>query len=138
MWYNRLMRYLLLSPLHRLLDRWFILLTCIGCKSGKSYTFPVQYVRSGNTLLIVSLNSRTWWKNLRGGAPVSLRTGNRDFIGRAEVMENPVAGLMCFLINAPKFARYFGVRLNTDGQPNTEDVARAAKDKVVVQIQVAA
>jgi hypothetical protein len=53
-------------------------------------------------------------------------------------MENPVAGLMCFLINAPKFARYFGVRLNTDGQPNTEDVARAAKDKVVVQIQVAA
>jgi deazaflavin-dependent oxidoreductase (nitroreductase family) len=131
------MRLLLRSPLHSLLGKSFMLLTYTGRKSGNSYTLPVQFVRSGENLLIVSASTHSWWRNLRNGAPVTLRIGSQDVNGEAQVLENAASatGLMNFLEHAPHLARYFHVSLNAAGKPDAVEVAQAAKGKVVVQIQ---
>lgn len=72
MWYNSMMKWLLRSPLHGLISKNIMLLTYTGRKSGKVYTVPVNYVRQSDHLSVVSYRHRTWWRNLRGGAPVTL------------------------------------------------------------------
>jgi deazaflavin-dependent oxidoreductase (nitroreductase family) len=61
------------SSLHGFMGRSTLLLTYTGRKSGKAYTLPVNYLRDGDTLLVVSSCEHIWWKNLRGGAPVAVR-----------------------------------------------------------------
>jgi deazaflavin-dependent oxidoreductase (nitroreductase family) len=137
MWYNPIVKLLLRSPLHNIVGSSFLLITFTGRKSGKVYTVPVQYVTSGNNLLIVSACSHTWWKNLRGGVAVSIRRNGRNAKATAQVLEDKASaiGLMDFLKSAPHLVRYFHVNLNVDGKPNEKEVIEAAKDKVVVEIQ---
>ena len=49
-----------------------LLITVTGRKSGKKYTTPVNYLRRGDELTIISLHTRTWWRNLRGGREVTI------------------------------------------------------------------
>jgi len=72
---NPFVRFILRSPFHRLFSGSIMLITYQGRKSGKAYTLPVQYARTGNTLNIVpgAAETKTWWRNLRGGAPVRYR-----------------------------------------------------------------
>lgn len=61
---NPFMKTILRSPLHGLVSENVILITFTGRKSGKTYTTPVNYVRDGEALIILSHDDRTWWKNL--------------------------------------------------------------------------
>lgn len=70
---NPLVKLILRLPLHRLLSGHTMLVTVTGRKTGKPYTTPVNYIREGNTVTVISRKNRTWWKNLRGGAGVTLR-----------------------------------------------------------------
>ena len=67
---NRLMTSLLRSPLHGIVSHTLVLLSFQGRKSGKTYTFPTGYTQQDNQVEMVS--SRSWWKNLRGNARVTL------------------------------------------------------------------
>lgn len=69
---NPAVRWLLRSPLHPLLSGSLLLLSVTGRRSGAVYTTPVGYRRDGETLTIQTLHQRTWWKNLRGGASVTV------------------------------------------------------------------
>jgi hypothetical protein len=69
------MRFLLSSPLHWPLSRWFAVLAWTGRKSGRGYTTPVSYVREERTVWITT--GDRWWHNLSGGAPVRIRIGGR-------------------------------------------------------------
>ena len=44
MWFNPIMRWLVSSPLHFLVSQSLMLMTYQGCKSGKSYTIPMNYL----------------------------------------------------------------------------------------------
>jgi deazaflavin-dependent oxidoreductase (nitroreductase family) len=118
-----------------------LLITITGRKSGKAYTTPVSYLRDGDTLLITSSRHRTWWRNLRGGAPVTVRLQAQDRRGWGEVIEDHQAvaeGLLAFLQKAPPIAlRYYGVSLDPDGQPDWDDVERAAQNAVLIRLQLA-
>src|SRR5919201_997478 len=72
---------ILRSPLHGLLSTQLMLLTYTGRKSGKRYTIPVGYARDGETLVVFS--SRSWRRNLRGGAPVEVLLQGRRYTGTA-------------------------------------------------------
>jgi deazaflavin-dependent oxidoreductase (nitroreductase family) len=74
---------LLRSPLHGLISRRILLITFTGHKSGRVYTTPTEYVQQGDTVTLFTQKSRIWWKNLRGGAPVTLRLRGRDVPGTA-------------------------------------------------------
>jgi deazaflavin-dependent oxidoreductase (nitroreductase family) len=136
---NPFMKMILRSPLHGLMSASVVLITVTGRKSGKRYTTPTNYWRDGNALTIVSFKDRTWWRNLRGGAPVTVRLQGRDVQGRGVAIEDSTqvaSALMPCLAKTPQYARYLGVALDAEGKPRSEDVARAAQTRVVVQVKL--
>lgn len=137
MWYNPLMIWVLRSPLHAILDKNFLLVKVTGRKSGKVYSTPVNYLRDGQTLWVTSTRTRTWWRNLRGGAPLEVLLAGRKLKARGEAITDADAvadGLVSYFQKAPQVAKYFNVRLDAAGQPNREDCARAAKERVLIKI----
>lgn len=137
--YDPFTAFILKSPLHGLLDRNLMLVTVTGRKSGKHYTTPVNYLIDGDTLLTVSLRSRTWWRNLRGGGPIEVRLKGATLKGRAEACADDAGvtqNLQHYLELVPQIAKYMGVQLEQNGKPNYEDIARAAKDRVMVRVHL--
>jgi deazaflavin-dependent oxidoreductase (nitroreductase family) len=121
---NAIMSFLLRSPLHGLVSKHAMLITVSGRKSGRLYTTPVNYVRDGDTITVLSRRNRTWWRNLRGGAPVAVRVSGKDLKGVAEVAvddKEAIAGALLAL--HPRYS--------------AERAAQRAQDRVLVRIRVA-
>jgi hypothetical protein len=129
---------LLRSPFHGLLSRTMLLISFAGRRSGKIYTLPVSYAHDGETIVIVSQADRSWWRNLRGGAPVWVRVQGKNLTGYAESFENSVAvaeGLQALLRQLPAFRKHSGIALTADGQPERpDDLARLARGRVCVRV----
>jgi len=135
MWYNNIMVWLLRSPLHGLLSGNMMVINYTGRKSGKAYRLPVSYLRLDDTLLTISFKNRTWWRNLRGGASVTIHLQGKDVSARAEVVEDDqgvVDGLRAFIGKSQQAARMLGVKLDESHQPEPESLHQAAKARVVV------
>ncbi len=116
-----------------------MLITFTGRKSGKVYTTPVGYVRNGDSLTFYTKRRRIWWRNLRGGAPVTVRVKGQDLEGVGETIEDEkavAAILSAYLQEFPQYARYYQVTLDADGQPKPEEVSRAAQENVIVRVQI--
>jgi deazaflavin-dependent oxidoreductase (nitroreductase family) len=133
---NPLMTVLLKSPLHRMVSGTMMLITFTGRKSGKRYTTPVGYLRDGD--VVICLTHANWWKNLRGGAPVTLRIQGRTVEGRAEAIAQDkvrvAEGIHRFLSQVPSWAGFYKVTIEKDGTPNAEDVAQAAEPAILIEI----
>ena len=130
---------ILRSPLHGLLSKNMMLITFTGRVSGKRYTTPVNYLLIGDMLYVVSLRNRTWWRNLRGGGPVTLRLNGEKVRGWGDVIEDDEGihhHLLAYLQEAPNLATYFGVGLDVDGRPDGADVAQASRARVMVKIRL--
>jgi deazaflavin-dependent oxidoreductase (nitroreductase family) len=129
---------LLRSPLHPMLSGSTLLITVTGRKTGRQLTTPVNYYRDGDTLWVVTQRDRTWWRNLRGGAPVQLRLRGQAVSGMAEIVLDPEAvarQLGRYVQEIPMSARALGIHV-VDGEPNAEDLNRAAQSRVFARIQV--
>lgn len=136
MWYNPIMRSLIRSPLHFFVSKNMMLMTYTGRKSGKSYTTPMNYLQIGDALYTVSSREHVWWRNLRGGAPVTLRLRGKDIPTQAETLEDPAAAggaLTLYLRTAPQLARFMKVRIGPDGAPDPQDITKLAGEMVVVR-----
>lgn len=128
---------ILRSPLHAMLSKNILLLTFTGRVSDRQYSTPVNYALIDDEIYIFSKKDRTWWRNLRGGAPVMFRLQGSTATGWGETFEdeaNVERGLMAYLQAVPHFAKYFEVGLDEEGILKREDVARAAKPWVLVKI----
>lgn len=136
--YNPLVIGLLRSPLHTLMSDSTMLVTYRGRKSGKERTTPVNYVREGGALLVVSSRDHSWWKNLRGGAPVVVRVRGDDLRGLAAVFEGEEArdGLLAVLQRVPAYRRHWKVELGAEGRPtDPKALGRVARENVLVRIE---
>jgi len=136
MWYNPIMVWMLYSPLQGMLSGNMMVLDYTGRKSGKAYRLPVSYKRIDDTLLTGSYKRRTWWRNLRGGVPVTVRLQGKDINGQAEVIEDEqgvMIGITAYIGGDPRTARMFGVKLGSDGQPDSESLRQVARDQVIVR-----
>jgi hypothetical protein len=114
-----------------------VLITVTGCKSGKTYSIPVNYRQEADILWVTSRRDRTWWRNLRGGAPVSALLGGRTLQARGEVIEDEKEvseRLADYFRKAPQIAKYFQVSMDPSGQPVQADCDRAARERVMVKI----
>lgn len=138
--FNRLVASLLRSPAHRLLSSNLMLLTFTGRRSGVRRTVPITYHQDGDIVTCFCDASVTWWKNLRGGAPVTLRLRGRDRTGTAtSIADNPTAvaeGLGVFLRKNRQAGRFQGVSIDPDGNPNPEALLHAAQTRVMVRIKL--
>lgn len=70
----------------KLVNRNITMLTYTGRRSGREYSIPVAYRRSGDDV-IVNANmpeAKTWWRNfVGGGAPLTLRLDGTERVGHA-------------------------------------------------------
>lgn len=135
MWFNPIMRWLLRSPIHFLVSRNMMLMTYTGRKSGKTYTTPMNYLKIQGVYYTISSRDRVWWRNLRGGAQVTLRLQGEDIPAWAECIEDQtevVKALHLYLKSAPQLARYMNVDMNSQGVPNPKQVELLAADKVII------
>lgn len=136
---NPLMKLLLRSPWHGVASNEVMLITVTGRKSGKKYTTPVNYVRDGDVLSVLTHARRTWWRNLRGGAPVTIVLCGKtiETIGTAyEKAEDVVDLFLQHLQVAPKYATIFNVEVDSEGQPQRASAEAAAAGKVMVEIEL--
>ena len=136
--YNPIVAGILRSPLHAAMSNSTMLLTFTGCKSGRTYTTPVNYVREGDELLVVSSRGHSWWKNLRGATVVSVRVRGREMRSEAEAFEGEAAeeGLLAVLRAVPAYRRYWKVELGEGGRPQEPDaLQRVARDNALVRIR---
>jgi len=136
-WISRIVAWLLRSPFHALLSGNMMVLTFTGRKSGRRFTFPVSYLRQGDGLIMTT--HHRWWHNLRDGAPVELYLVGSKVIGHADVNTNHAdvaQGISAILQHIPSNARYFGIRLDQQGQPEATDLQRAAEHCVLITINL--
>ena len=136
---NPFVKFLLRSPFHWILSKNTLLITFLGWKSGNFYTTPTNYVQDGETVWLTSARDRICWRNMIGGAAVTLRLRGKNVKGKADAYRDEkkaADGLTTIFKTAPNFAKYFKVTLDKDGQPNPTELAEAAKTRVVVEIKL--
>lgn len=143
MWYNTLLSWLLRSPFHGFLSGNMMIISFRGRKSGKGYSTPVNYFRApgeqGEYLVTFSKPERVWWRNLRGGAQVTLRLQGNTVRGQATASQDldlTKKYLNIYLTRNPKAARYFGVQMTPENLPEEASLAQAAGKLVIVLTQV--
>ena len=135
---NPIMIWLLRSPLHRLVSRSTMLVTYQGRKSGRQITLPVNYVRYGEQVLVLSVRKRAWWRNFRTPSPAVLRLRGQDLPFQGEVVQDePVllAGLAVFFKGMPQAARYLKIWFDEQGEPDQDDVRQAVEGRVLLSFK---
>ena len=133
---NRVMTWLLHSPLHRLVSSSILTITFTGRKSGKVYTTPLSYTRQGEQIIVFTHSG--WWRNLQGGAPVTVRVLGQDVPGQAEALTGDPATILPYLrthlTQLTRDLRYYDVKLDATGKPKEADLAKAAESSVLIRI----
>ena len=132
---NFAMKLLLRSPLHFIFSSHILLITFKGRKTGRTFTTPVRYLRAGDTVRLFSSPQANWWKNLRGGADVSVRIRGDELKCRATVLAtDDVTKLRIFrsyLESFPGDAVYHGLKPSRRS-PHAEETLRAILHEVAI------
>jgi hypothetical protein len=135
---NKTMKFILRSPMHGMVSKYLTLITFSGRKSGRTYTTPVSYYQKDD--LVTIFTHANWWKNLRGGAPVSLRIQGRELQGRAEPISEDkqvvAAELTSHLRKSPFDARFYDVTIDEHGNPDSGDVAQAVQTVAMIRVRL--
>ena len=135
---NDFVTFFLRTPLRVFLGN-TMLITVTGCKTGKRYHTPVNHYRDGNLLWVISNRDRTWWRNVKNGADVSLVLNGkaRNAFAKAELNEKAVEKRLAeYIHRIPAAAKPMGIRMENK-TPNAEDIARVAKDRLFIRIKPA-
>lgn len=133
---------LLGSRLHFLLSDGTLILTVSGRKSGRRYDVPVNWVPTGEGVLVCFTGKgwSGWWKNVGvEDTPVSITLRGERLPTTARLVEETEAverGLRAFLARFPSNAKPFGVALWPGGLPDEVDLARAARDEGTVMVRI--
>ena len=136
---NGFIAFMLRTPLYVFLGD-TMLITVTGRKTGKKYTTPVGFYREGDTLWVLTSHDRTWWRNIKDGADVKMRIRGKDANGFAKAVlkeEKVAAQVVNYVRHIPMSTKGLGIRIE-NGEPNPEDAARLAKERLFVKIKLAA
>ena len=98
-----------------------MLLRFTGRNSGKVYTPPVGYVREGDSVVVVTSPTYSWWKNIRDGADVEVRLDGAWRRAHARVLPTDDPGLDRAVAiqvkgRGPGMLRGFAVAVHDDGR----------------------
>ncbi len=105
------------------------LVTCSGRRSGRSFTLPLRYAQVGSGLWIYPArpDRKTWWRNLEGGVPVTVRLRGLDVPAWAEAIQGNgprvAEGLWAYYRRFPMLAKSMGLSWD----PSSVDRAAARK-----------
>jgi hypothetical protein len=113
------------SPMHRLMSDKYAILTFTGRKSGRAYTTPMAYVRTGNRVFLST--DSPWHRNLAGGAPVTMLLRGRNVTGTAvpAATTDDAAAVLRTLVDAiPSYAGPAGLA-KRDGRVSDAEIHRS-------------
>jgi len=135
---NNAMRFVLRSPVHGMVSKFTLLISFTGCKSGKVYTTPVSYSQFEDQVYIFT--HANWWKNLCGGAPVTLTIRGQELKGWAEPVDEDkdtiATWLAAHLQNVPSDAKYYNVTLDENRTPKVDDVVQAVQTVTMIRVRL--
>jgi deazaflavin-dependent oxidoreductase (nitroreductase family) len=132
---NDFVKFFLRTPLRFFMGN-TMLITVTGCKTGKKYSTPVGFYRENQSLWVLSKRNRTWWRNVKHGANVTLLLNGKTVSAFAEAVLNEKvveAHLVDYLRQMPMAAKSLGIRME-NRFPNASDIRRVAKDRLFVKI----
>jgi hypothetical protein len=134
---NPTVRLLLRSPLHQFWSGSLMLVTFTGRNSGRVFTIPVRYLQHDGKIRCFTSCTNQWWRNLRGGADVSLYVAGRSISCHAEAFAGDptriVPALAEFLSRFPQDAPYYDVQVDARGNPLPAQVDQASLQTVMVE-----
>jgi hypothetical protein len=136
---NGPMRALLRSPLHWIASRNLCLLRYRGRRSGRTYTTPLSFMRTGDRVLLLTSHRTRWSQNfLDGPTDVTVEIGRVPYRGKARTIredgEELREGVRTFLTAVPRDAVIYGIGLDRDRRPRERDVETAAGRVVLVEV----
>ncbi len=135
---NAFPKLILTSPLHRVMSGRYLLLTFTGRTSGRSFTTPVAYLQTDDTIIITT--DSPWWSNLLPEARVEVRLrGTRRFATAYPVRQRDEAieGAASLVEAIPSYGRFAGVRRDGEGRAVRADVTRAIDGgRVLIRIDL--
>lgn len=130
---------ILRSPLHFVMSGKYTIIEFKGRKSGRSYSTPVAYVREGDKILITT--DSPWWRNMSGGAPVTVVLRGRRVSGKGTAVTDPArsAEILRKLVDAiPSYAGPAELE-RTDGRVSDAEISRAvAEGRVAIEVEMEA
>ena len=137
---NPWMMRILDSRFHWLASRDIMTIEFAGRKSGRRYSTPISYVQDGG--VIYGVTESDWWKNLRGGKPVTLKLRGLTVPATADVItddpEKVHERLRYFFTRIPRDARFAQVGLDENRRPIEADLERAAEKVVILVLSLGA
>ncbi|MDQ6695353.1 MAG: nitroreductase family deazaflavin-dependent oxidoreductase [Chloroflexota bacterium] len=114
-----------------------LLLTFTGRKSGRQFTTPIGYRRVGDKTLVLFTDS-PWYKNLLGGAPVTLMLKGREMSGWAvasndteQIVRETVEHLRSHGLQG---AREIGI-MNLKFMPTEDELRVMLRDRAKITIE---
>lgn len=134
---NYFIKAILNSPLYPLMGPDFAVITLSGRKTGQTISTPINVIRLGDTLTVISMRSRTWWRNLKNGQIAQLRHAGSRYPVRGEITDTPAevtTGLEEYFVKYPDYAKYFKLPVGADGKPDPTDLERIAAERVLVRL----
>lgn len=128
---NPVVRLLLGSPLHGMLDKHFLVLHVTGRKTGHRYDIPVGYVDMEGKLAVITV--ARWRVNLRGGADVEVTLHGRRRPMHALLDEDPAPvaiGYQAMIdrIGWRRAQRQLGISVPGGRQPTVLELNDAARE----------
>jgi F420H(2)-dependent quinone reductase len=128
---NPLVRMLLGSPLHGMLDDAVLVLHLTGRKTGRRYDIPVGYVDMEGKLAVVTV--ARWRVNLRGGADVEVTLRGCLRPMHAVLEEDPASVAVSYQamigrIGWEKAQRQLGISPRGGGAPTVLELKDAARE----------
>jgi deazaflavin-dependent oxidoreductase (nitroreductase family) len=134
---NDFVKFFLRTPLYVFMGD-TMLITVTGCKTGTQYTTPVGFYRENGILWIMTSRERTWWRNVRNGAEVSLLLKGKKVraFAQAELDEGAVEQhLRNYIRQIPMTAKSMGIQTE-NGIPDDQDIRRLARERLFVQVRL--
>jgi len=135
---NPLMIALLRSPVHGLLSRTIMVISFKGRVSSREYSTPVSYYRVDGR--IYCFTHAEWWRNFAEGTQVKVLVQGVSMPGQATADvhdQGRKTAILGQMLAANKMdTRFYGVAFDAAGKPNEGEVAAAAEQAVMVEINV--
>ena len=137
---NPIVKMLLNSPLHFIMIGDIVLLKFTGRKSGRALSTPVSYRVVDGSIHCFTDYVNQWWRNLQDVESIELLLKGKSRVGRPIVVSKDQAAIAQafgdFLTALPRSASFSDVRLDKDKIPNQQDIERAAKELVFIEIKL--
>ena len=128
------------SPFHFMISHQLLIIQFEGRKSGKQYLVPVSYHKHGSSYTCVTLRSNIWWRNLKELSHTKIWLKGKLIDAQVDlefkddlVVENTLRDL----VTKNRVDAYFAkIKLTKNGDPDLEDLAKAAKLHTVLRFTV--